>query len=171
MNARGIDFTGIAMLAGIGLVAYVGYRVAKGAPSVAEAVGDTVAAAGRAVSATVDAVNPVNPENVFNRAANSVTATLTGDPGMTPGLWIENLFKGNPGENDGSKLLDYFSTIDQEDADQGAAGRQLAQHMERRPDLYLWPADVEDAELGAAMAASTGAAFVDYSKLRRGVFK
>lgn len=175
MNARGIDFTGIAMLIGIGIAGYVGYRLVKGAPDLASAVRGTIAdglaVAQNAVGTAIDAVTPTNPGNIFNRGANAATAALTGDPSMTPGLWIENLFRGSPGENSGERLLAQFTAFDQEDADQGAAGRQLSQHMTRRPDLYWTAADQDDADLGFAMSSASGAAFVDYSRLARGVFK
>jgi ABC-type sugar transport system substrate-binding protein len=106
---------------------------------------------------------------VFNHVANKVTAAITGDPGMTPGLWLENKIRqltGKTGEGDGAKLLNTFTAFDQEDADLGAAGRALA----KRPDLLMTVADQDDADLGAALAASSGAAFINYSHLSRGVF-
>lgn len=161
MNPRGIDFTGIAYLAVLAVAGYAVYRVAKGAPTVAAAV-DRVAAA------AVEAVNPASPNNLANRAANAITATVTGDPGMTPGLWLENLFKGNGGNVDGDRLLaDFSGTWDRDDADLGQAGRTLM----RRAEPTGWTAaDQDDADLGFAMASNSGAAFMDYSKLRRGVF-
>jgi len=42
--------------------------------------------------------------------------------------------------------------------------------LSRRPDLTMTTADIEDAEMGASMAANRGDAFINYSKLRRGVF-
>lgn len=163
MTARGIDFSGIAYLAALGLGAFVVFRVVRAAP-------ESAAAVGRAVSDAVQAVNPVNPENVFNQAANSVTATLTGDPGMTPGLWLETKIRqltGNTGEANGARVLDAFTALDQEDADMGAAMKFL----QRRPDLLMTAADQEDADIGAAMSAMSGAAFINYSHLSRGVFR
>lgn len=158
MNARGVDFTGIAMLVGIGVAAYVGYRVIKGAPSVAGAVGDAVDAAGRAAGAVVEAITPTNPNNIFNRAFQPIAD-----------LFIKG---GNPDDApSGQSLLSRFSTTpttaDIEDAQLGADMRAL----QKRPELLMTQADRDDAELGASLSAFNGAAFVDYSRLRRGVYK
>lgn len=157
MTAKGVDFTGIAYLAALVVGAVVVYKVVKSGGAVAESirgtVADVVTAGGQAVGAVVDAVTPTNPNNVFNRAFQP----------------IADLFIGSDPDKkaDGSKLLSSFTSFDQEDADQGAAMRLL----QRRPDLMpLYPADQDDADLGRAMAEYSGAAFVDYSHLRRGVF-
>ena len=44
--------------------------------------------AGEAVAAVGNAVNPVNPENVFNQGVLSVGQALTGDKSWTLGGWI-----------------------------------------------------------------------------------
>lgn len=160
MTARGIDFTGIAYLVALAAAGYAVYRVAKGAPTVAEAVQ-------KVADAAVAAVNPADPNNLANRGANAVTAWLTDDPSMTPGLWLERLF--TRGDNkDGDKLLADFSGVwDRDDAD---LGRQM-QTLVKRGEVPSWStADQDDADLGRAMAELSGAPFLDYSKMRRGVF-
>jgi len=156
MTAKGVDFTGIAYLAALVVGAVVVYKVVKSggavAESIRETVGDVVAAGGRVVGAAVDAVTPTNPGNIFNK---------TFQP-------IADLFIGSdPDKANGSKLLSSFTAFDQEDADLGAAGRVL----QRRPDLLgNSVADQDDADIGRALAENSGAAFIDYSKLNRGVF-
>lgn len=165
MTARGIDFTGIAYLVVLAAAGYAVYRVAKGAPTVAEAVQ-------RVTDAAITAVNPADPNNLANRAANAITARLTDDPSMTPGLWLENqlkrLFTGSGKSTEGDKLLaDFAGAWEQDDADIGRAGLTL---MRRGEPIGWTAADQDDADLGFAMSANAGAAFIDYSRLRRGVF-
>lgn len=158
MTAKGVDFTGIAYLAALVVGAVVVYKVVKSGGAVADSirstVGDVVAAGGKAVGAAVDAITPTNPNNIFNRTFQPIADLFIGsDPNK---------------KADGSRLLSQFTTLDQEDADLGAAGRLL----QRRPDLWgNSTADQDDAAQGAAIAAGSGMAFVDYSKLSRGVFK
>lgn len=155
MNARGIDFTGIAYLAALAVGAVVVFKVVKSggavASSVRETVGDVVTAVGRAAGTAVDAVTPTNPNNIFNRAFQP----------------IADLFIGSdPDRANGSRLLAQFTASDQDDADDGAAMRLLT----RRPDLLQSVNDQDDADIGRMLNQNSGAPFVDYSKLSRGVF-
>lgn len=154
MTAKGIDFTGIAYLIGIGAAAFVVYKVVKAGPATVESV---VTAVKGAVGDAIDAVTPTNPNNVFNRVFQPVADLFIGsDP--------EAAAKAN-----GSRLLAQMtSTMESDDAEIGAAGRLLM----RRPDLLgNSVADADDAAQGVAIAEGSGMAFIDYSKLSRGVFK
>lgn len=67
----------LLILVGVGAAAFVIY---KAVPKVAQAA---------------QAVNPLNPNNVFYSGANQVTQQVTGDQGTTFGSWLYQLF--NPG--------------------------------------------------------------------------
>ena len=158
MTAKGIDFTGLAYMGALILGAVVVYKVVKSGGAVAESVKatftDAVTAVGNVAGVAVDAVTPTNPNNIFNKAFQPIADLFIGS---------------NPDEkSDGSRLLSQFTTFDQEDADQGAASRLL----QRRQDFIpLTAADQDDADLGRAMAEYSGAPFINYSHLARGVFK
>jgi len=51
-----------------------------------------------ALSSVGDAVNPVNPDNIFNQGANSVVEVLTGDENQTLGGWLYDIINGTPEE-------------------------------------------------------------------------
>lgn len=158
MTARGIDFTGIAYLVGLALAGYAVYRVVQSVPNVKQAIGEAVDGAQRAAARVVDAVNPTSSGNVFNQGFEGIVKAVTGRD-------VADII--GPKSNDGDQLLSRFSVLDAEDAELGAAIRRLAL---RGDDLSLNALDAEDAELGQNMAAASGAAFIDYSRLRRGVF-
>jgi len=65
----------------VGGVGYLAYRIAKAAPDAAKAVGQ--------------AVDPTSDQNLAYRAANAVTATITGDPNATLGTSIWDLFNSD----------------------------------------------------------------------------
>jgi len=159
MNARGVDFTGIAYIGALIVGAVVVYKVVKGGAGVAagvqSAVSGAVSTVKEAAGAAVDAVTPTNPNNIFNRLFQPVADALI--KGGSP----------DAATRSGSKLLHTFTAADQDDADMGAAMRTL----QRRPDYLLTALDLEDAEIGAAMSAANGESFMSYEKLRRGAIK
>lgn len=73
--------TAVAMLAGVALVLYF---VAK----------REVGAGARALG---NAVNPLNPDNVFARSTDALGGSLTGDPSWSLGSWLYDQF--NPPYN------------------------------------------------------------------------
>lgn len=79
---EGIDFTGLAYLAALALVGLFGWRVYQTAKGAATALPD-------AIQGAAQAVNPANPDNVVNRAANAALQAATGTPD-TVGTWIYN---------------------------------------------------------------------------------
>lgn len=135
--------TWLYIAAGVaGLV--VAQRVLAGAASVGGAIGTAAGAIGNALQT----VNPVNPDNVFNRTANTVWERITGRPGQTIGLSIEELFTRRPAS------IAYDADAD--DAALGAAMRaNEPSYLERRAtarNAGPWTAvDQEDADMGAAM--------------------
>lgn len=42
----------------------------------------------KATEKTLEAVNPVSHDNIFNRGVNAVTQSLTGDKNATLGTWL-----------------------------------------------------------------------------------
>jgi len=162
MTARGIDFTGLAYLLALAAGGYVVYRVIKAGPATVETI---VSSAKEAGAAVVQAVNPTDENNLANRAANAITQYVTGDPGTTLGLTLERFFKGNPEE-----LRSQFDpdAWDRDDAELGRVARTAEKRGESLAAFGVW--DRDDADLGLSMAENSGAAFMDYSKLRRGVF-
>lgn len=44
--------------------------------------------AGEAVLAVGNAVNPVNPDNIFNSGVNAIGSSISGDSEWTLGTWI-----------------------------------------------------------------------------------
>lgn len=162
MTARNIDFTGLAYLAALAAGGFVVYRLVKAAPATVDAAVKTVKEAGAAV---IQAVNPTDENNLANRGVNAIARYITGDPNTTAGLAIERLFKGNPDE-----LRSQFDpdVWDRDDADLGRAARTAEKRGESLAAFGV--SDQDDADQGRAMAELSGAAFFDYSKLRRGVF-
>lgn len=63
-----LDATGVLAIAGVGVAAYLGYRVYKGAGTVAQKVAQVV---------KTD-LNPTNSQNIANRAFEAVQAPVTG---------------------------------------------------------------------------------------------
>lgn len=51
----------------------------------------------KATEATLEAVNPVSHDNIFNKGVNSVTQALTGDPNATLGTKIYEWLHPNEG--------------------------------------------------------------------------
>jgi len=141
----------------------IAQRVLAGASTVRGAIGTVAGAVGNVLSA----VNPVNPDNVVNRAANSAWETITGRPGQTIGLSLQELFTYRPSTNTYNADADdaalgaamraaepsYFarratarnagpwSAVDQEDADMGAAMRG-AYEVPSQPLGAAWPASI-----------------------------
>jgi len=74
MNARGIDFTGIAYLVGIGVVGFVAYQVIANKKAI------------------VTAFNPASDQNVAYKGANAVTRAVTGNNVDTLGTWLAGIF-------------------------------------------------------------------------------
>lgn len=159
MTARGIDFTGIAYLVALGVGGFVVYRLVQSVPSVNTAVRNAASAVRDAAGAALNAVNPVNPDNVFNRGFE---ATLKAATGRT----MADFFPGT--RPDPARLASQFNAADVDDAELGVAMRRA---LLRNEGLFTSPADRDDAELGAAMSAASGAPFYDYSKLARGVIR
>ena len=153
MNARALLYVAAGVA---GLV--IAQRVLSGASAVGGAVGTAAAAAGR----VLNTVNPTNPDNVFNTTANRAWEWITGRPGQTIGLSIEQLFSGKPA------TVAYDA-----DADDWALGQAMRAaeptYFTRRAtarDAGPWSAvDQEDADMGAAMrgfeyvGANVGAAW------------
>ncbi len=139
MNAR----TWLYVAAGVaGLV--VAQRLIAGAASVGGVIGSVVGTVGTALNT----INPVNPDNVFNRTANTVWERITGRPGQTIGLSIEELFSRKPAS------IAYDADAD--DQALGAAFRaKETSYFQRRAtarNAGPWSAvDQEDADIGAAM--------------------
>lgn len=139
MNAR----TWLYVAAGVaGLV--VAQRVLAGAASVGGAIGNVAGAVG----SVLNTVNPFNPGNVINTTANTVWERITGRPGQTIGMSIEELFTNKPA------AIPY--NADADDAALGAAMRaNEPSYFQRRATARTaapWTAvDQEDADMGAAM--------------------
>lgn len=159
MNARGVDFTGIAYLIALGVGSFVVYRLVQSVPSVKAAVGNAVDAVKSAAGVALQAVNPVNPDNLANRGFEAVVKAATG---RTVADWFPG---GNP---DGSQVLAQFNAADQDDADLGKAMRSARLRGE---NLFATAADQEDSDIGAAMAAATGSPFISYQKMTRGIIR
>lgn len=83
MNNINRTIISLAILGGVvGLIGFVALR--KG---------------GQLAGNVVQAVNPVNPDNIFNTGVNAVVKTISGDPDATLGDRIFALFNPNaPGE-------------------------------------------------------------------------
>lgn len=139
MNGR----TLLYVAAGVaGLV--IAQRVLAGVATVGGAIGTAAGAIGQALNV----INPVNPGNVFNRTANTVWERITGRPGQTIGMSIEELFTNKPA------AVPY--NADADDAALGAAARaNEPSYFARRAtarNAGPWTAvDQEDADMGAAM--------------------
>lgn len=159
MNARAVLYI-VAGVAGI----VIAQRIISGATS----IGGAVATGARAVGNVLNQVNPVNPENIINRAANSAWETITGRPGQTIGLSIQELFTNTPasvaynaeaddwalGQAMRAAEPSYFqrretlrtagpwSAVDQEDADMGAAMRGVELAPAPQPTGAAWPASI-----------------------------
>lgn len=91
------------------------WAVIRQGKTVAEAAGDVVAA-----------VNPLNQDNVFAKAADKVTQIVTGDETTSLGSKIADLFDKSgqvataPVEVKTGQIIniaDYFKTVDRDDAD------------------------------------------------------
>jgi hypothetical protein len=159
VNARALLYVA-AGVAGIVLA----QRIISGATS----IGGAVATGARAVGDVLNQVNPLNRDNVINRAANTAWETITGRPGQTIGLSIQELFTRTPASTAYDADADdwqlgqamraaepsYFqrretirnagpwSAVDQEDADMGAAMRGLAIAPIPQPTGAAWPASI-----------------------------
>lgn len=72
-----------------GIAIYATWRIVR----LGESVPDAAAAA-------ADAVNPVNPENIFYRGVNAVGAALTGAPGWNLGGALWDATHTTDGSND-----------------------------------------------------------------------
>ena len=78
-----LTLAGVAVL---GLVAWKAYGAA----------GDAAAAVGEKVSAAAQAVNPLNPDNVFASSVNSVGETITGQSDWSLGGWLYDTTHADP---------------------------------------------------------------------------
>jgi len=149
------------VIAGVGVVValVIAYRLIKGGTAAAAAVGETAAKVGQAI-------NPLNPGNVFAAAANAAVQAATGDPNETLGGWVYG--KIGPNRDAGAiatapSILgprpvsvsagDLAATFDREDAEMGALMRQFE---------YFNAVDTEDRLNGPA---GQGGAYLDYSHL------
>jgi hypothetical protein len=142
MNARNIDFTGMAYLVGIAFVLYGVYRIAKAGPAVAGQVGT-------AVTTALNALNPANPNNIVAAPVNSVIQAATGQPDVTLGTKLWEWL--HPSTVALEKQL--TASVDAEDADLGRA------MLDRMSATAQWgntftAADQEDRDLGAALTAA-----------------
>lgn len=84
---EGIDFTGLAYLAALALVGVFAWRVYQTAKGAAAGLPETLQGAAAAI-------NPANPDNVVNRAANAALQAATGTPD-TVGTLIYNAVHGD----------------------------------------------------------------------------
>ena len=140
MTARGIDFTGIAYLLGIGAVLYAVYRLAKAGPIAAANVG-------AAVTQALNAINPASADNVAYQAVNSAVQAATGDQNATLGTKAFEFF--NPGT---MKLESQItSSAPSVQSESWAGALQRAFDTAAWPDTGTSAADAEDADLGAAV--------------------
>lgn len=93
------DYTGMAYLAALGLVGFIGYtlyRKGQGAVDAAAAVArDVVTGIQNTAKATVDAVNPTKDTNLAYRASSVVTAAVSGDPVATLGTKLAEIFSSD----------------------------------------------------------------------------
>jgi hypothetical protein len=129
---------GLWYAAALGAGAWIAYRVAKAAPAT---IGAAVTAAGDAVRDAAQAVNPLNPGNVFARAADAVVQRATGEPAATLGGKVFELF--NPKANQ-------------------AAADLVAPTMPRAPvsEWYMRvPEPVSDVPLGGPTVAGLAASW------------
>ena len=94
MKLRGIDFTGIAYLAALGIAGLVGWRIYQAIHDAqpGEVLDKAAGAVKEAAVAVVDAVTPTNPENIVNRAATAVVQTATGNKVDSIGTGFYNMF-------------------------------------------------------------------------------
>ena len=53
-------------------------------------------AAGDAATAVGQAINPVNPENIFARGVNAIGATISGDESFSLGSFLFDVFNDEP---------------------------------------------------------------------------
>lgn len=89
-----MKLAGLWYVAALGAGAWIAYKVAKAAPAT---IGAAVTAAGDAVRDAAQAVNPLNPDNVFKRGADAVVQSVSGEPAATLGGKVFELF--NPKAN------------------------------------------------------------------------
>lgn len=66
----------VALIAGVGIAVYLFFK--RESEKAAGALGD--------------AINPLNPENVFARSVDALGGTLTGDPSWSLGSWLYDQF-------------------------------------------------------------------------------
>lgn len=80
----------------------------------------------QAAGTVANAVNPINPDNIFAKGANAVVQTVTGDATATVGSKIADLFDTSgaaavapsvPARGKVVNIQDYFSTLERDDAE------------------------------------------------------
>jgi hypothetical protein len=146
--------------------ALIAARVIRGASSIGEAVQGAAGAAVQGIGRAANAVNPFNNNNVINRAANSIWETITGRPGQTIGLSVQEWFT--------PRAVSRAPAMYSADADDAALGAAIRAAGPPRGALRTPPPgwtvqDQEDADEGAAMrgADMTRAGYSDvYPRLR-----
>ena len=84
MNLRGVDPRWLLYTAAIAGVAFVAWRLVKGAQQAGQAVSDALPAIGRAV-------NPTSDENLAYRGVNAVGGAVAGDRNWTLGGWLYDI--------------------------------------------------------------------------------
>lgn len=146
--------------------ALIAHRVIRGAASVGGAVVDAGRTVVDVVRGAAAAVNPLSGDNVFNRAANSVWETVTGTPGRTIGMSVEDWLK--------PRAVTRAPAVYNPDAEDQYLGKIARAAGPPRGALRTasaaWSAiDQEDADVGQAMRGGdlTRAGFSDvYPRLR-----
>ena len=147
----------VAMVGAVVVSGVIAWAVIKKGKSIAEAAGQVL-----------DQINPVNPSNVVNRAANNVFQAVTGNQVDTIGTaargWWEKMTGQEYDPNAPAKtagdlpLTSAWTVADQEDAEAGIVTRGIQ---------LVTPLDIEDAEAGTwKMTDTAGGASLNYTLAR-----
>jgi len=78
----------------------------------------------KAVEAVGESINPINPDNVFNRGVNAVGASLTGNENFQLGSWIYTKIHGTAEEQLAAEQLRLKSQV--------ASGYQADIHVPKK---------------------------------------
>lgn len=101
----GLTATGVLAVAGLAVAGYIGWRVVRAAPAVGAAI------------------NPLNHDNIFATAGNSVVSALTGRDESLGG-WFFDVTHSDPVRHDPTPLTD-LGKVPEQDAMFDAMGNRI----------------------------------------------
>jgi hypothetical protein len=98
MKLQGIDFTGIAMICGLGVAGFLLYKLVKTGSGFSKSAGDlydkTVAAASHAVTATLDAAESAG-KSMISAAVPGAFGTMYGGGSMIPPVDVSAFYQAD----------------------------------------------------------------------------